>query len=99
MNAGRKPIVTYETTPVVWIHVRGEQASEVEQARARLPICPRDGGLVERLHAFMAANDIYRAIGPGHSGGGEYAGGFFAPHAKMIEEFLKREGCEKTKQK
>jgi hypothetical protein len=92
-----KPQVTYEATPVVWIHVRGEPASAEEQNRAYLPICPRDGGLVTRLNAFLRRSEIYSAIRVGSSGGGEYTGGFHADDAKKIIAFLRKEGCRTAK--
>ena len=94
-----KPKVTFVATPIVWIEIMGEPASEEEQRRAALPICPNDGGLVLRLLEFMQKEDIYRAVGAGHSGGGSYSGGFWEPHAKKIIAWLRKEGCGRTRRR
>jgi hypothetical protein len=94
-----KPRITYEATPIVWIEVKGEPATEEEQRKHSLPLVPRDGGIVLRLHAFMEEHGIYRAVRPGHSGGGGFSGGFYEDHAEKIIRFLNREGCKTTTQK
>ena len=92
-----KPAVTYSSYRIIWIEVRGELPSAEEQARAPLPITPRDDGLVRRLLEFMRVESIYRAIGAGSSGGGTYGGGFYEPDAKKIITWLRKEGCTRTK--
>lgn len=94
-----KPKVTFVATPIVWIEVMGEPASDEQQARAAFPICPNDGGLVLRLSQFMEKEEIWRAVRPGHAGGGSYSGGFYEPHAKKIIAWLRKEGCKRTEQK
>lgn len=90
--------ITFETTPVIWIHVRGEKPTEEQQRHVPGILARRDGGLVQRLLKFMDERGIYRAITVGHCGAGEYAGGFHLVDAKKIAAWLRKEGCKRTKQ-
>lgn len=86
------PKVTYRTTPIVWINIRGEKHPDDSALRV-----PDDGGLLRRLDAFLFGQKIHRAVRGGTFGGGVHVAGYSQEDAEKIVVWLKEQGCEKRR--
>lgn len=85
------PKCTVQITPVVQVHIRGEERRGGRVAD--------DGGLVHRFLGFMTEQKIYNAVRGGYSGGGGYLGYFTAKDAKKIEIWLRGQGVRRRRQR
>lgn len=86
------PKITYRTTPIVWIDIKGEEHPDDSILRVR-----DDGGLIRRLNLYLLEEEIYPAVHTGSGGGGRDAHGYFAEDAEKIVVWLKEQGCEKRR--
>ena len=77
-----------EISSVVRVAIMGFRAPEEARRHSRLPLIPRDNGLVQEFMRWMLnESDIHPAF-PSSSGGGQYVAYFNAADMPRVEAWL-----------